>query len=235
MIQQFRALVVSSSQVIVPFVANLYEKAPEKVKSVYMTTYQLLFYLSVPLFSFIIICAPLISKIWIGHYEKVFVRFSLLLAIGWLINTLNTPAYFSYLGIGYLRWNLIGQITIAVMNIVLGLILGIKLGGTGVVYGWVISLTIGSSVVCVSYILKNKIHFAELLPRSSRGILAVCAIGITISVGIQAVIKKPVNFIMLDSTIVFVFLLILAVPIWIHPMRKLLFEWGASELLNRGK
>lgn len=104
MVQQFRALIVSANQVLVPAVADLQEKTPEKIESIYLTSYQLLFYLALPLYSLIIVCIPLISELWIGHYERVFVIFGILLAIGWFLNTLNAPAYFANMGTGELRW-----------------------------------------------------------------------------------------------------------------------------------
>ncbi len=47
MVQQFRALVVSANQVLFPAIADLKEIDPEKIASVYRTSYQLIFYLSV--------------------------------------------------------------------------------------------------------------------------------------------------------------------------------------------
>lgn len=133
MVLQFRALMASANQVLVPAIADLKEKSPEKIQSVYSNSYQLLFYLALPLYSLIIICAPIISELWIGHYEGVFVLFTILLAIGLFLNTLAGPAYFAYLGIGEPRWNVISHITIGLLNAGLGFTMGILFNGIGVV------------------------------------------------------------------------------------------------------
>ncbi len=53
MVQQFRSLVVSANQVLFPAIADLKEREPGKINSVYRTSYELLFYLAVPLYSLI--------------------------------------------------------------------------------------------------------------------------------------------------------------------------------------
>ena len=154
MVQQFRALVVSANQVLFPAIADLNERDPEKVASVYRTSYQLLFYFSLPLYSLIIVSLPIISAVWIGHYEKIFFSFGVLLTIGWFLNTLSAPAYFVNLGTGDLGWNVGGHVVIGVLNAIFGLLLGIYFGGTGVVIAWVFSLVFGqlSNLFVLSYI-----------------------------------------------------------------------------------
>ena len=67
LVQQFRAVIISANQVLVPTIAHLKEKNPEKIQGIYLTSYQLLFYLSIPMYSMIILCSPIISELWIGH------------------------------------------------------------------------------------------------------------------------------------------------------------------------
>jgi O-antigen/teichoic acid export membrane protein len=232
MIRQFRALIVSANQVLVPVIADLQEKISERIKSVYLTSYRLLFYLGVSLYSLIIISAPIISKIWIGHHESIFVLFTILLSIGWFLNTLNAPAYFIYLGTGNLRWNVISHIAIALLNVGLGFLLGIFYGGIGVVIAWIISLSLGSSIIYLSYHIKYKISLIELLPKASRAIFIVCLIGILTTLMVYNVFM--VNTMVLNSIIIFAFSIILFIFLWFHPMRKRLMGWINNELLNKG-
>jgi O-antigen/teichoic acid export membrane protein len=231
MVQQFRALIVSANQVLVPAIADLQEKTSGKIQSVYLTSYQLLFYLALPLYSLIIICAPIVSQIWIGHYEGIFVFFATVLSIGWFLNTLNAPAYFAYLGIGNLSWNVVSHIAIALLNAGLGFLLGIFYGGIGVVVALVISLALGSSIIYLSYHIKYKIPLIELLPKASRIILIVCLIGVLTTLIIQN--KFTVNTMTLNSISIFIFSIILFIPFWLHPMRRRLMGWVNSELLNK--
>ena len=233
MIGQFRAVIVSANQVLVPAIADLKEKAPEKIHSIYLTSYQLLFYLALPLYSLLIVCTPLISELWVGHYESVFVVFGTLLAVGWFLNTLAGPAYFVNLGIGELRWNVVGHITIAFLNIGFGFLLGLFYGGIGVVVAWVFSLTVGSSMIYISYHIKHKIPLIQLLPKASRIVVVVCLIGVLSSLIIRHQLNHVFNTIALNSIILSSFLIIVFIPLWFHPMRRRLKGWITNELLNK--
>jgi O-antigen/teichoic acid export membrane protein len=138
LIQQFRALMVSTNQVLFPTIAELYEYQPDKINSIYTASYQLLFYLSVPMLTIVIIFLPALSQVWIGQHESIFVNFGIFLSLGWLLNTLSSPAYFTYLGTGKLRWNIVGHIAIGAINVILGLLFGLLFGGYGVVLAWAI-------------------------------------------------------------------------------------------------
>jgi len=233
MVQQFRALIVSANQVLVPYIADLRERTPERIQSVYLTSYQLIFYLALPLYSVIIICTPIISELWIGHYERFFVVFGTLLAIGWFLNTLNAPAYFANLGTGELRWNVMSHLVIALLNAGSGFLLGLFYDGIGVVVAWVFSLALGSSIIYLSYHLKYKISLIELLPKASRIIIIACLIGIFSALVIQHKLNHVFNTIALNSIILFSFSLIIIIPFWLHPIRKQLMGWVTNELLNR--
>ena len=226
MVQQFRALLVSANQVLFPAIADLKARDPGKIASVYRISYQLLFYLSLPLYSLIIVSLPVISALWIGHYEKAFVDFGILLSIGWFFNTLSAPSYFVNLGTGELRWNVISHVAIAVLNAVLGLILGVYFGGIGVVIAWVVSLALGSSLVYLSYHIKHKVPLIDLLPRDSRILITVSLIG---AVFISAIQAKTGYMI----TIPAIFTATILIILWFHPMRIRLVGWVSDELLSR--
>ncbi len=233
MIQQFRALIVSANRVLVPTIADLQERTPEKIIDVYLTSYQLLFYLALPLYSLIIVSLPIISEIWIGHYERVFIAFAILLAIGAFLNTLAGPAYFSYLGTGELKWNVLSHISIGILNAGLGFVLGILFGGTGVVIAWVSALSLGSSAIYLSYHIKNKISLSELMPQASRKLLFICFSGVLLAILFSHNLNQGIKTIPLNSSIILLFCLIIFIPLWLHPMRKRLMGWINNELLNR--
>ncbi len=226
MVKQFRALLVSANQVLFPAIADLKERDPEKVASVYLTSYQLLFYLSLPLYSFIIVSLPVISALWIGYYEKIFVSFGVLLTLGWLLNTLSAPAYFVNLGTGELAWNVGGHVGIGVLNVILGLLLGVYFEGTGVVIAWVISLSLGSCLIYFSYHLKNKISLIELVPRDSRLLILVSLLGALSIIPIQ---DKTDYMVLIPG----IFLVASFFVLWFHPMRKSLIGWISDELFAK--
>jgi len=233
MIQQLRLLIVSANQVLFPAIANLKEKIPEKIQSVYLTSYQLVFYLSLPLFSLIIICTPLISELWIGYYESIFVTFAILLAIGCFLNTLGTPAYYANLGIGELRWNVVSYITITLLNAILGFLLGVLYDGIGVVVASIVSLAIGGSIIYLSYHVRHKIPLLELLPKASILITTACLVSIISTLIIQNKLDHSLNAIEMNVIIILSFSIIVFIPFWLHPMRRRLVGWVTNELLGK--
>ena len=231
MVQQFRSLIVSSNQVLVPAIADLQENNPERIRSIYLTNYNLLFFLALPLYTLIIISTPFISEIWIGHYEKVFINIGIFLAIGNFLNTLAGPAYFSNLGIGSLKWNVIGHIAIAVLNIIFSAFLGFLFGGYGVVIGWALALSLGSAVIYISYHIDNKIPVSELFPKDSRGMFIVCFIVLVLSLIMQSSIIIDIKSILMNIVVIFFSTLIIFIPLWFHPMRNRIMGWS-KELIR---
>jgi O-antigen/teichoic acid export membrane protein len=233
MIQKLHALIIAANQVLVPAIADLKEKTPDKIRQVYSTSYQLLFYLIFPLYLLVIIGLPLISKIWIGYYEGAFVASAALLSVGWLLNTLSSPAYHTNLGTGKLFWNVIGHTATALLNVGLGILLGVLYGGTGVIVGWMFSLAMGSSIIYVSYHLRYKIPLSSLVPVESRKNIAACVVGLLCVVAVHQIWGARVPLTVLSAVSIFVFIGVIFIPYWIHSMRKRLFGWVAQELFNR--
>ena len=229
MIIHLRALIVSANQVLIPVIADLKERTPKKIQSIYLSSYQLIFYLALPLYSLIIVSMPIISELWIGHYEKIFVLFGTLLAIGWFLNTLSIPSYFANLGTGELRWNVISRSAIGLLNAGLGFIVGFFYGGIGVVVVWVILLALGGSIIYLSYHIRHKIPLIELAPKDSRIIIITCLIGIFSSFIIYHIFLASFNTIALNGIIILLFSMVVFPSLWSHSMRKRLVEWITTE------
>ncbi|UCE07546.1 MAG: hypothetical protein JSW07_05795, partial [bacterium] len=158
-------------------------------------------------------------------YERVFVLFTTLISIGWFLNTLSSPAYFVNLGTGELCWNLMGHIAIALLNAGLGFLLGTFFGGIGVVAAWLFSLTLGSSIIFLSYHIRHKIGLIELVPKSSRMNIAACICGTLSALIIQQKLGFHSNIVGLNKIIFFTLSTIVLIPLWFDPMRKRLVEW----------
>ena len=219
MVTQLRTVIVSANGALVPVVAEQQERQPDKVTGLYSTTYELLFVLALPAYALVVACIPLISILWIGRYEAVFALFGSLLSIGWFLNTLNAPAFFTYMGTGQLGWNLASQVTVAILNLVLGVTLGMQFGGVGVVCGWVLALSIGSSLVYLSFHRQNDIPIAALFPASSRAVALVCVLAASASASVQ-LLSASVASMRSNLVIVVVFLVAVARTLWMHPLRR---------------
>ncbi|MBN2642042.1 MAG: oligosaccharide flippase family protein [Victivallales bacterium] len=233
MVQQIRAFIVSANQVLVPSIAELNENSPEQIKSVYLTSYKLLFFLSLPLFTLLIVFIPIVSKLWIGNYEQTFILYAYPLAIGYLLNIFTGPAYFTNLGTGVLRYNVIGHLVIGFLNAILGFLLGLFYGGSGVVIGWAISLSIGSSIIYIAFHITEGIALSELFPPENKNLFLSSFLFFAVSFVLQHRFLSTIDTVPSTGILAVLFVMINIVPLWSHPMRKRLKVWVLRELFNR--
>lgn len=220
MVLQFRLLLVSANQVMVPQVANLHEKAPESIRRVYLDSYRVIFFLSLPLYAGIAAVAPLASKLWIGHYDERFVGYARLLAAGFLLNNLSVPAYFVNLGTGLLRWNTWAHVVIGILNVILGYSLGLAFGGAGVVGGYVLSLVTGSGLIVFGYHRDHGIPLLELFPHESKGVFFACCGGLLMGWAIFHFSALPKEGLTGVGLSLIVWIIAIAPALWTHPLRK---------------
>lgn len=233
MITQFRAIIISANQTLVPAIATLQETNKAYIRNVYLASYRLLFFILLPSFALIISLIPVISLILIGHYESLFVVFSVILAIAFLLNTLNVPSYTANLGIGKLRWNTISIVSIGILNAGLGVILGYFFSGLGVVIAWSIAIAVGGLIVIIPYHLEHGIPFNKLFPQEGIIGLLLNAIGIFISTLFYHNFKNSMNPIILGCVILLFFSIILTIQFYFYSDRKRIIGFVRRELINK--
>jgi O-antigen/teichoic acid export membrane protein len=225
----FRELLAQANQVLVPTVSNLQQRNPNALPALYRESYRLIFFLSIPTFAFVVVAAPIVSRIWIGSYESAFISFVALLAFGWLINVLANPAYVFDLGTGTLRWVSIACAATAILNAGLGFVIGSRFGGTAVVAVTAASLAIGYIIILMAYHLQNHVPLSILLPRESYWIILSGIAGILI---FQMVFRSSLflnaHIFEGPSVTLLVLLVLLSIPMWLHPLRKRLVNWAFS-------
>lgn len=228
----FRELIVQANQVLVPTVSRLRESDPVSVPRLYRESYRLIFFLAIPASAFLIALSPLVSLFWIGRFEPVFISFVALLAAGWLVNILANPAYVVDLGTGALKWVSIGCAVTAILNAGLGFLAGLRWGGTAVVGASVLSLAVGYTIVLAAYHLENRVSFTQLLPKESLGIVFTSLVGALIFFPFFSLSRER-NQLSFAATAVTLgaFVITIAVPMWMHPLRKRLFHWVFSRVM----
>jgi O-antigen/teichoic acid export membrane protein len=172
------------------------------------------------IYGFLLASIPAISEVWLGHYEKSFIIFTMLLTIGWAVNNLSGPAYVAYLGMGQLRWNMVGHVVIAVLNGILGTVLGIWFDGLGVVVGWVIALIVGSSVLVYAYHRECRIPLLTLLPLESRKLAVVVGIGVLASWGVYQLLHQTGFYVSSLIGSLLIYMMIVGYSFWCHPLRN---------------
>jgi len=223
MVQQVRGLIATPAFSLVPAIADLKERAANRIAGLYLKSYSLVFCLAVAAYALVIMYSPVVSLVWIGHFEPRFVLFSCLLSLGWFLNLLAVPSYFANLGQGELSWNLIGHATTAVLNVVTGYVLGLRFGGPGVVVGWAFPLASGSAVMAVNYHVRNGVPLSRLLPRPSIILSVIGALGVWAT---YVVFRRYMHAVGGLSVLVVdyaVFSLALVLALWLHPSRKQVF------------
>jgi len=167
LILQGRAMIVEASRVMVPAVAALQERDAKRVNKIFLNAYQATFFVSVAFYGVVGILLPMVSMLWLGHYQATFVVFAMVLNLGWFVNTLVGPAYFSNLGSGNLKANMISHVLMLTFGAGIGFFAGSKHGGIGVVVGMTVGLATGSIYLLAAYIKSAGLNVWNfLLPRS---------------------------------------------------------------------
>lgn len=144
LIIQLRSLVVSATQVIIPVIAESKERNPDNINYIYTKLFSLIYYLSIVLTTLIVASAPIISIIWIGQYEKIFVDIVIISSIAMFFNISSTPAYFNFMGEGKLNWIVFSILISYSLNILLGYSFGVYIGGISVVIAFNVALIINA-------------------------------------------------------------------------------------------
>lgn len=229
MVMQFRLLLVAANKVLVPVIATFHENTPHRVKEIYLSSYRLLIYLALPLYIGIIAVSPAISELWIGRYEKDFVVFSILLSVGWFINTLVGPSYMGNLGSGNLRWNTVYHLISGVLNALLGVVFGLLYGGNGVVMAFVNSIVVASSVLVFAYQSEHDISLRKLFPRENIWLVLSAIIGVILTWLFFLYIREYLEASLMFISCIMVFVATVSSASWRHPMRPKIVSWICSK------
>ena len=221
-------LLEQANQVLIPTISGLQERDPTAVPQVYEKSYRLIFYLAVPAFVLLVAMSPVVSVIWLGRYQPLFVEFVALLAAGWLVNVLSNPAYVVDLGTGALRWVSVGCILTAALNAGLGFAAGKMFGGPAIVVATVLSLVAGYAVILVAYHVQNRVSFRALIPPASAGILAASGgVALLFFPFVRASHAGSFSSARIGMALAGA-LVMLIVPMWVHPMRRRVWTWVTS-------
>jgi O-antigen/teichoic acid export membrane protein len=166
LVLQLRQIVVTPSLTLVPVFAHLRESEPERLEALYQKALRISIILGVPLMASVVLASPLVSLIWLGRSEHVFIVFLIVLPIGWLVNLMSGPAYLLGIGVGFLKWNLYGACVTVGGGCLLAAILGHFFGSTGVVLAFSGMLALGSALTtvmnCRALHIRSLPHGSEL-------------------------------------------------------------------------
>jgi hypothetical protein len=133
----------------------------------------------------LVVFGPIISILWIGFIEAYFIFAIFILSFSMIINIMAGPAYFSLIAEGKLTTILQAHLLISVLNIILGIFLGVFFNGYGVVVSWGCSFIIGSLFLILKYHKDNNLNFKFIISKYNVLFLLISlALGITFNYSI---------------------------------------------------
>src|SRR5690606_24855003 len=183
---QLRALIVGAHSALVPTLADLQERSPERLRDVYRLSFRLVFFLVAGALPFFLALLPLVGWALTGTYVPDFLIFGVLLFVAWFLNMLANPAYYERVGSGDLRWNGWGHAFIAVLNVALGALGGWLFGGIGVVAAFTVALLSGSALIAGTYQREHAIPLKDVMQRRSLLVGAAGLAGLSAAVAVYA-------------------------------------------------
>lgn len=174
LVTQFRSLLVNANQVVVPVIAES-NKSSSFIdrQEFFIKMNRIIFLLTIPLSTFLIIFTPLVSLLWIGKYESGFVISVVILTLAYLINNISNPSYFSCLAEGKLNILIISHIAMAVINLSAGYAFKFIWGGYGIISGWGLAAILGSLINFFYYLNRMKLSISDLYDNSNKYLLVV--------------------------------------------------------------
>ncbi len=211
LVNQFRALLVNANQVVVPVIAgDTKTKIKKEIQEFYIKMNQILVLFTIPLSVALMVLAPAISIIWIGEFNVEFVFALVVLTISAMINILCGPSYFSCLAEGHLGVLVVTHFGMAVINLIIGYLLGLLFAGYGVISAWVIALSAGSIFLIYKYGKMISVNYFHIFSDNDKWLLGVSCLIIVVNF----VLFKFTNIMTLPFGIVITFsLLLLYLPV----------------------
>lgn len=177
LILKFRAIIIEGSRVLVSTVARIQDEKSDEVKSLFLQAYQWNFFVATLCYGLIGIFTPLFGLLLLGQKHEMFLIFALILNMGWLANTIIGPSYFSNLGTGRLRDNIITHVIAAIVAPIVGVTLGAKLSGLGVALGVLAGLVVSALFLLVSHINHLSLDWRKaIFPKNSLLLFAIAVV-----------------------------------------------------------
>lgn len=140
---QIRSLIFSGAQPLLSAFSHA-RNDPSKLAHLYGLAQTTVTTLAIIVFSGSIAAAPFIQEIWTGDNSGKFTAFVILLAIGWMANTLTLPAYFNSYSLGKMNGSLLGHMLLCCTNIFFGAGLAFCFGSEGAVAGMAAALIVSA-------------------------------------------------------------------------------------------
>lgn len=146
---QVRALVLAPSQNLTPLLATKLQSRDADLTSIYRRSVLLLSAAALVAMGGLALGSPLVSIIWFGRIDWLFVTLSALVAAGWLVNMYAVPGYYLGIASGRLKWNIAGGLLTMLFSPAAAWGLAQLLGPTGAVAGIALGVAGGALLTAI--------------------------------------------------------------------------------------
>jgi len=134
MITQQRSVIVGVISTVLPSFAHLQIHNKIEFKKLYYNTKFIASTSALVAAVFVVSISPIISLLWIGDLNYQFISFSLILAPGWMLNTMAVPSYLSAVASGSMVNNIRSSAAAVILLVVCGWPLGANFGAIGAAF-----------------------------------------------------------------------------------------------------
>jgi O-antigen/teichoic acid export membrane protein len=219
-----RTLIVAANQAIVPGVAQMAEVTPTRLAKLYQENIRILVLVALPLHALLFAWSGLFSQLLLGAYQAQFVHFFQLCALAWFISIFASPAYFMNMGTGSVGLNTLAHGVMGVLNLVLGVGLGVIYGAAGVAWGYALALVVGNLLLIVVFQSRHSFSWRAMIQMEHLPLGIVCLMIACFGLAGPDWIPGGMSQFMLWGVTLFLPLLPLVAVLWLHPLRVVLWE-----------
>lgn len=143
---QVRQVLLAPSQNLTPLMAAAHRNGDGAMRNIYERSLGVLMLAGTGAMTAMAVGSPILSLIWLGRIEPLFVIYSCIIAGGWLCNILSVPAWHLGIATGQLRGNIAGSVVASLGALIITWLLGSMIADMGVVIGATVSIGAGGLV-----------------------------------------------------------------------------------------
>jgi O-antigen/teichoic acid export membrane protein len=229
LVQRLRMLPVAAIQALVPAMAHAEAQGSNLVRDLYVVSYRVTFAATVAGFCLAAALVPVISAVWIGHEEGLFMGAAWICLAGWALNCVGTPAYFGNIGAGTLVTNTVGHVVQIVLCSLLGW-WGGTWGAHGVTAAYAIAIAVGG--LYIQIVFEKRLGYVVAVPAESRRLLMISLLSMALCLAVDTMIVRyfpletgsPAAQVLRIVTVLAVFCVLVGPNLWSHPLRRLISE-----------
>lgn len=172
MAYQVRNVAIVAIQTTVPAFADLQARGSDELLKLFSKTCRNASIAAAVLMPALALGSPLVSWLWLGEVNQLFIYISALMSIMWGFAIVCAPAFFLGVATGRIAPNIIGQILPGLLAPTLVYILGTSIGAVVAICGVLIGKVPGVLLPAIFTRPNNSLHHGVLFERSSLASIA---------------------------------------------------------------